>query len=418
MPTLHVIDPLLKDARGHYLTQHLSLWSLCQQAGYQMVSYVHTSFDRNLLPTDIDVEKVFGHSCAAHLNGHYLAVLGNENERCYQDLLNLDVSGFESDDIVFITSVTAERCLAYGQWIQRYLSSTNAKVGLYCIVSSEVDDTLGRQLRRSGLKLSDGSFEELDQSITLNDLKRSLYRYLFSCISDENLSKVRIFYEEPFPNRGFLELAGDKALRFIHLHSMYPVNREKPIKSSQEKINITCLGSGGVGGMSKGGHLIVDVLAELEKNINAQYSIQLGQYHNELTPDHWLVQAHERLSFKQNVEVYKGFLEAQHYYEILEASDIVLLPYGPRYKHWMSGIFDECLFLGKVCVIPQGSKMAYWMEHHNLSFPCFGEWTAPSIANAVEDAVTNFSYYQTQFNEAKTICHRAWQRNNPIAAFN
>jgi len=41
MPTLHVLDPLLKNIGGHFLGQHVALWHLCQSKGFDMVSYTH-----------------------------------------------------------------------------------------------------------------------------------------------------------------------------------------------------------------------------------------------------------------------------------------------------------------------------------------------------------------------------------------
>lgn len=419
MPKIHVVDPLLKGTGGHYLTQHMALWSLCQSKGYDMVSYVHVDFDKNLMPSGVTVVKVFGNSSLLEMSGHFSVELGLANARCYQELQSLDISEFSEDDIVFMTSLNAERVIAYGKWLNEVSSVLSSRVGLYAIVSSEVDDTLGRTVRRSGVTVSDDSFSEMDRVVIPNDLKRSMYRYLFESIPSDKVEQYRIFYEEPFPNRSFLSLSSNPRLKFVHLHSMYPgETNEISVDQRDDMIRIAYLGSGGVGDLDKGQHMMPDLVEMLnESNDKLSFSIQIGFTHSGDINSESFERITRRLEKVDNVELFKGVLDCDHYYSLIEQADIVVLPYGPRYKHWMSGVFDECLHLGKVCVIPAGSKMAYWMEHHNLDAPSFESWDTSSIVQSVQDAIANYSMYRGCYQAGSKICRVHWERNNPIDAF-
>jgi len=434
MPILHVIDPMLINQGGHFLSQHLALWHLCQRKGYGMKSYTHVDFDESLMSAGVQVEKIFGDSVLLDMPGHYCVELGVSNAKCFEALMHIDHTCFADSDIVFLTSMTASRAVAYGQWL-RYCK-LRARVGIYATVSSEIEDTQGRDIRRSGVELSDASFSALENVIVSNDLKRSMYRYLFDSIPDACAANYKVFYEEPFPNRGFLELCKNNDVSFVYLHSMYqriPILADGddyvsdnlshyPGGISPEKmnkrINIAYLGSGGVGHNSKGQHLIGDVISGINRcHQGLSYSIQLSAVQEGEGYVSGETQGLKQLEDIQNLKLYLGMLSCNEYCNLIESSSIVLLPYGPRYRHIMSGIFDDCLFLGKICVTPAQSKMALWMERHNLDCPVFKTWDTEGVITALEQAIINYDFYQSQFNAAQKICRQRWERSNPITVF-
>ena len=357
-----------------------------------MVSYCHVDFDPALMPTGVTVVATFSDAELPSLKGHYCTALGESNMACYQALTTVDYRQFGDDDIVFLTSVTAERVVAYGQWLREVVGKTQCRYGLYAHISSEVDDTLGRDIRRSGLSINDDAFAALDETVVPNEMKRSMYRYLFNSIPDEQIERFRVFYEEPFPNRNFIDLAQKPGLLFIYLHSLYPGAAldiaDTPVSS--ETINVACLGSGGLGGdgVSKGQHLLANLVDHAAtRHSNLTFTVQLGNRFSEGSMTDIQRQQHELLTGRSNVSIYEGLLSCEEYCSLLEKSDVMLLPYGPRYRHIMSGIFDDALYQGKVCIIPQQSKMALWMDRHNLDFPMFAQWNRESISAAIDDAL-------------------------------
>lgn len=422
MTTLHVFDPLLKHQGGHFLGQQLALWQLCQRAGYNMVSYCHQDFDHSLLPTGITAIKLFEPGDDQHQINHYAAVLSANNQHCFNNLRKLDHSRFGDDDILFLTSATASHVLAYGQWLSLFARQFNGKVCLYNTVSAELDDTVARDLKRNGVSLSGQSFEHLDDIVINNELKRSMYRYLFNSIPEEKACSYTVFYEEPFPNRAYLELCPHSQVQFIYLHSMYPGSAKHTPGSNSAVLDersptITYLGSGGVGENHKGHHLLEAIIEVVSANKpTAQFKLQLGNAASSDANDK-LTTLGERLSQHfSNIDMTYGMTSCADYCQLLESADIVMLPYGPRYRHIMSGIFDDCLWLGIPCVIPTRSKMAMWLERHNIQFPSFQDWSAEAIATAVSDALTHYDFYRQQFAQAQALCHDRWQLKNPFAA--
>lgn len=389
-------------------------------------------FDSSLLPADVPVEKIFGNSDIPEMPGHYCVELGVSNVKCFEALMRIDHTRFTAQDIVFLTSMTASRVVAYGQWLRH--CNLDTRVGIYATVSAELEDTQARNIRRSGVGLSDASFDALENVVVTNDVKRSMYRYLFDSIPDAKASNYKVFYEEPFPNRGFLDLCQNSDVSFIYLHSMYQrmpkfarqdEKNETTIKTTtppktkaNTTINIAYLGSGGVGHNNKGQHLVADIVNAINRRHQGlSYSIQLGAANGDTGPGSWQTTLFERLEKIQNLVIHSGMLTCNEYCDLIESASIVLLPYGPRYRHIMSGIFDDCLFLGKVCVIPSQSKMALWMERHNLDCPTFKMWDAYGVSAALDQAILHYDFYKTQFSAAQNICHQRWERTNPISVF-
>lgn len=417
MTTLHVLDPLLKHQGGHFLGQQLALWQLCQRAGYAMVSYCHKDFDESLLPSDITVVKLFSQDTQQHPIDHYTTVLGASNQLCFNDLTAVNHNELGSNDILFLTSATASHVLAYGQWLSLFAAQFSGKVCLYNTVSAELDDTVGRDLKRNGAALSDSSFEHLDGIVINNEVKRSMYRYLFSSIPEHKAHDYTVFYEEPFPNRAYLELCQNDQVQFVYLHSMYPGIGAKMPKRRSDSLTITYLGSGGVGENHKGQHLLESIIDSVTSSTSdIKFNLQLG---SAASPD-----ANDKLTTLgevldkrfSNTQVMYGMVSCEEYCQLLEAADIILLPYGPRYRHIMSGIFDDCLWSGIPCIIPARSKMAMWLERHNIQFPSFDRWNTETITSAVIDAIDRHEFYLQQFSQAQTLCRNRWQRKNPFAA--
>jgi len=144
------------------------------------------------MPIPVKITKLFGQNIIPNIPKHFSTELSAANIQCLQDLQSIDPSDFAADDIVFLTSLNSTRILAYGQWIEQIASRLKAKLGIYAITSSEVDDTIGRELKRQHIPLSDDSFEQLDKTTTPNELKRSMYRFLFNSIPKDKASRYKI----------------------------------------------------------------------------------------------------------------------------------------------------------------------------------------------------------------------------------
>ena len=198
---------------------------------------------------------------------------------------------------------------------------------------------------------------------------------------------------------------------------MYPGSHHNYAEYLHETLTISYLGSGGVGDDNKGHHLLDEIIEKINiSHTNVNFNIHLG---NAAVGgvDSNLLKLKEIIEQYENVSVFSGLLGCNQYCGLIENSNIVILPYGPRYQHIMSGIFDDCLFLGIPCVVPKQSKMALWLESHNIEFSSFTEWDAKGISIAVGDVISRYDYYHKQFQLARQICRNRWDKRNPFAVF-
>lgn len=420
MRTLHVIDPALRGGGGHYLSQHTALWHLCRQHGYAMHSYCHSAFDAAAMPAGIAVTALFGDTRPADTIGHYATDAAQANLQCHDGLAGLTADRFAADDLILLTTVTVRTAMGFGRWLQDVAGRLTCPVGIYCTLSAELEDTVGRSLRRDRIAIGDDSFGLLDEIVVPNEFKRSVYRYLFSSIPRDRHGSYAVFYEEPFPSRGFLDAFDADRIRFHSLRSMYQggdaaaAPPPAPVPAGGRK-TVAFVGSGGVAAGEKGWHRIVSIVERvLAQRDDVRFAIHAGGNPGDAVEE--ALQALKRQDAGgDRIAVSFGALDSAAYCALLEAADLVCLPYGARYKHIMSGVFDDCTFLGKVAVVPANSKMARWMHFHNLATPGFAEADPQGIAAALIEALERFPVYDKAFRQAREIARTAFRLNNPVA---
>jgi hypothetical protein len=78
---------------------------------------------------------------------------------------------------------------------------------------------------------------------------------------------------------------------------------------------------------------------------------------------------------------------------LLEATDLALCPYDPiRYSTTYSGVQSDCLANGIPAVLPGNSRLSAISQEFGGVSADFAEWSAPSIASAVREAVEKFDF--------------------------
>ena len=416
MPVLHVIDPALRSVAGHYLSQHAALWHLCRQHGYAMHSYGHAAFDPASLPPGTGFTALFDDTRPNDTIGHFVTDAAQANLQCHDGLSRLDAGRFAAEDLILLTTATIRNVLGYGRWLQDAAAGLACPVGIYCTLSAELDDTVGRALRRDQVALDDDGFDLLDSIVVPNEFKRSAYRYMFRQVPRDRRDRYAVFYEEPFPNRSLMDSLGADGIRFHSLRSMYQGgDHEKAAAASIGRRTIAFLGSGGLAEGEKGWHRIVEIVQQvLAQRDDVRFAIHAGGRMDQAV-EQALRDLGRRHDGQDRVDLLFGALDSAAYCAFLERADLVCLPYGERYRHVMSGVFDDCAFLGTVAVVPAASKMARWMDVHNLTPACFQAANPAGIAAALVDVLADFDRHRATFLRAQAIAREGFRRNNPVA---
>lgn len=114
----------------------------------------------------------------------------------------------------------------------------------------------------------------------------------------------------------------------------------------------------------KGFPFIPYVVSKMREQIRAKKaSFQLQIQH---FGEKSILMAADRLSF-YDIDLYHGTLSTELYYQIMERSDIILLPYSLDFYHSQtSGVFSEAMALGKVPIVPRGTWMAQEAERFGV----------------------------------------------------
>jgi hypothetical protein len=84
-------------------------------------------------------------------------------------------------------------------------------------------------------------------------------------------------------------------------------------------------------------------------------------------------------------------LELRAYDEALQGADVMVLPYGSRYRTLGSGIFLECVCAGVIPLVPADSTMRDLYETLGGKAPAIDEMTPAGIAAAVDACTVQLS---------------------------
>jgi glycosyltransferase involved in cell wall biosynthesis len=106
-------------------------------------------------------------------------------------------------------------------------------------------------------------------------------------------------------------------------------------------------------------------------------------------------------------------LKPEEYFQFLNSSDVVLLPYrGAAYNSQSSGIFSEALASGKIVLAARNS----WMGHelNLLGLPTFVERDSGSAyAKMLEKIIFDFDFYKDKFKKAS----HSWREKQSFEKF-
>ena len=114
----------------------------------------------------------------------------------------------------------------------------------------------------------------------------------------------------------------------------------------------------------------------------------------------------ERLVSAGSFEIAGTNMSAADYFGLLQAMDIVVMPYSARYQTTGSGVAVECISMGCVLVVPEGSSMERLARSQGAGVITFPDASPQAVADAVCDALTGLDALK-----AKSIAAAARQND-------
>ncbi|HVT59525.1 MAG TPA: glycosyltransferase [Thermoanaerobaculia bacterium] len=160
----------------------------------------------------------------------------------------------------------------------------------------------------------------------------------------------------------------------------------------------------------KGFHLLPAIVRASRARTEVEFLLQVA---NEQLPDEAFAEL-SRLAEEPGVRIASGPLDRPAYLSLLDAADLVLLPYQRiPYRQRPSGIFAEAVLAGLPVVVPGGTWMAEQVEAGVAAGMVFAELDPEAIAAALAACVADLPQLATQARERAP----AWARTQTITSF-
>lgn len=90
------------------------------------------------------------------------------------------------------------------------------------------------------------------------------------------------------------------------------------------------------------------------------------------------------------LELVPPHLSSPDYFDLVRSIDIMLMPYADAYTMAPSGIGAECLRVGSVQIVPEGSTMAREAERRGAGYVTYRGQTVEAVTSAVLEAIDRF----------------------------
>jgi hypothetical protein len=124
--------------------------------------------------------------------------------------------------------------------------------------------------------------------------------------------------------------------------------------------------------------------------------------------------AEPAVNWPPNVEVLAIGLDRKQYFELLNRTDLVVLPYDARtFGAKSSGVFAEAVACGRATVVPAGTWMAEMLQSGRGAGVVFGHFSVESIVDAIEQAVADLDRLRILAGEALG----PWRATQSVGAY-
>lgn len=380
-----IIEPFLKNFSGHQFNYTIQIKSQLDKMKIKSFILGHISADKeclkieNFFPCLSDITgKIFDSKSVIDILQALKSIILLKKQFIANILKNLYFK-LEKGDILFTHSLYIFELLSLSWFLRQY-----RKVFQY-----------------HNCKIIIGfNYEYRRNSIILTLILSLLYKFSCDFLLKKFGSELVFFSDGELLKKDYDKLLNRELFCFPVPILPFSVPTNSSYKSDTNKIVISYLGATRY---NKGFDIFVKMLKELIKDKTLKekvyFIIQVNvqkQFLSELKViQNFMSELTELMSSFPNIEIFYKTLEFNKYYELLNRSDIVVLPYRKEsFKSCPSNIFRETIIANKIPIVPEGTSMAYELSQWNLNDLVFKSENIDDLLRTIKNVIQNYTDYK------------------------
>jgi hypothetical protein len=233
------------------------------------------------------------------------------------------------------------------------------------------------------------------------------YRKARKLLRDKYLARMLLFTFDPAMTGDYTSLLGLPVQTMPSVHT--GLHQPRLRKRDQDGfINVAFLGHQR---REKGYHLIPDIARCL---IDRRSPVKLLLHNSEPDDSPVSQKLRDLARANKNVTFIEEPGDQAHWQDLLDRSDLVVLPYDPnRYRESGSGVANEAVSDGIPMVVPAGTTMETLAVSYQGCSTSFFNWRPEEVTDAIERAIANFDVLARQAEAGASM----WRRSNGVELF-
>jgi len=368
------LDTGLAHERGHHANYCRLIANEMKARDLALVVYATREIEPKL-KSDLNATPLFRWSTYKSMYAGRDAISGwlRDFELAWKTTLDdlRQITPVRSDDVVYFSAARPAQFMAAVQWMWQTPLPQRPRIVIEFASEPGLQLVQSAQGRRH--------FEVPDPR---QNPRAMLYHHVASMLQPDDLSRLRLVTFD----RGISEIFQgllERPVGVIPL-PLHAITTRRP-RAGKRPITISVLGHQRT---EKGFQLVPDVLKQLLDVPNVEFLIHNSAPGEMAVPQNAV---RELAKSHANIRLNEDPGDGPRWTSLLEASDLALCPYDPiRYSITYSGVQSDCLANGVPAVLPANSRLSAISQEFGGVSADFAEWTAPSIAAAVREAVAQF----------------------------
>jgi glycosyltransferase involved in cell wall biosynthesis len=387
MRHIHLCDPQLRSAEGHYLNHDAQLVRELQKRELPVTIYSRrhaTVTCEGLTPEPVFTHDIFAEATS---DAQVWAIenFNTINQLFLNDLLGISPDRFSSDDLVYFPNLLQNQLYAVALWLGHLPAERRPAVAIMLRWLNQGMDYVQARANKELIAL--------------------YYRYAGRALHAVQPRSV-ICADTRELAMAYQKIMALPVLELPNPMDVSALPAPAVIRSVTARPLIVYLGSTSP---LRGMHFLPEIIEYCAKfNPRPRFVIQVQSRETALSSN--LGPTIERLDrlAGDDVRIVNGTLSPADYFSLLAEADVVLLPYSPTfYGYGSSGIFTEAASLGKVIMLSPGTVPARQGREFKLGVVTATQWTPAAAANAVAQILRDLPALQARATRAAPLFRAA-----------